>query len=141
MRVGFAGGGAGIIAVAILALEIVGIYQIGQRIGVGWTLVWLVAAVIAGGAVIRRAGAGFLPGLLAAVNQGRAPFALVWATGRYFLAGVLLILPGAASDLLALLLLLWPGPKPGFTQPGRSRAQSGPMGDDGVIEGEYRRMD
>jgi hypothetical protein len=52
MRFGF----AGIIAVAIPALEIVGIYLVGSRIGLGWTLIWLLAAIFVGGAVIVRSG-------------------------------------------------------------------------------------
>ncbi|PJB03379.1 MAG: hypothetical protein CO126_07100, partial [Hydrogenophilales bacterium CG_4_9_14_3_um_filter_63_34] len=42
-----------IIAAAIPALEMVGIYQIAQRVGWGWTFVWLIAAIWAGAALIR----------------------------------------------------------------------------------------
>jgi UPF0716 protein FxsA len=127
MRLGF----AGIIAVAFLALEMVGMYLIAGSIGLLSTCLWLFGAFVAGVWVIRQAGAGFLPGLAASANHGHAPFGLLWATGRRFLAGVLLILPGAISDLIALLLLLWPSPK---TVP---PSAAGP--EDGVIEGEFRR--
>ncbi len=116
---------------AFLALEMVGMYLLAQEIGIGGILLWMLAAMVAGVAVIRRAGAGFAPSLLAALQGGHAPFAVVWATGRRFLAGVLLIVPGVISDVLALILLLWPGPK-----------LPPPVGghrDDGIIEGEYRR--
>lgn len=127
MRLGF----FGIIAMAFLALEMVWMYLLAQEIGVGGILLWMLAAMVAGVAVIRRAGAGFAPGLLAALQGGHAPFAVVWATGRRFLAGALLIVPGVISDVLALLLLLWPGPKLPPPGPGNR--------DEGVIEGEYRR--
>lgn len=149
MRIGF----AGIIAVAIPALEIVGIYQVASRIGLGWTLIWLVAAMMAGGMVIRQEQATFMPRLQQAMAQGREPLALLWASGRRFLAGVLLIIPGPFSDFLALLLLLWPGPKlaplqggPGDTErvdPQRVdpvRPERSARGGD-VIEGEFRRED
>ncbi len=148
MRFGF----AGIIAVAIPALEIVGIYLVGSRIGLGWTLIWLVAAVIGGGMVINQERASFMPRLQQAMAQGHPPFGLLWASGRRFLAGVLLIVPGPFSDSIALILLLWPRPKlaplgasaPDQTESGRpqgpSRAKSGEAGGE-VIEGEYRRED
>jgi UPF0716 protein FxsA len=119
--------------VAFLALEMVGMYLIAREIGLMQTFLWLLAAFVAGIWVIRHAGAGFLPNLATSLNQGQAPLGILWATGRRFLAGALLILPGAISDLIALALLLWPGPKlPPATQAPR---------DDGVIEGEFRRED
>ena len=136
MRLGF----AGIIAVAVLALELVGIYHIGQRIGLWWTLLWLVAGIFAGVSIMRDAGAGLRQRLAASLQQGHEPFGVIWATGRRFLAGLLLILPGAGSDILALLLLLWPSPpRPTGTPPGAARRAHRP-GDD-VIEGEFRRED
>jgi len=129
MRVGV----SGIIAVAFLALEMVGIYRIAEDIGWAVTLLWLLAAGIAGMAVIRRAGNGFMTGLLASAQAGQAPIAVVWSTGRRFLAGALLIFPGIFSDLIGLLLLLWPGP--GLPPP-RTAAR-----DDDAIEGEFRRED
>jgi UPF0716 protein FxsA len=123
----------GIIAVAFLALEMVGIYRVAQDIGWAATLLWLLAAGIAGVAVIRRAGSGFLTGLLASAQAGQAPIAVVWSTGRRFLAGSLLIFPGIFSDLLGLLLLLWPGPRLPPPRPAER--------DHDVIEGEFRRED
>lgn len=151
MRFGF----AGIIAVAIPALEIVGIYLVGSRIGLGWTLIWLLAAIIVGGMVINQEQASFMPRLQQAMAQGHPPFGLLWASGRRFLAGVLLIIPGPMSDFIALILLLWPRPKlaplgplgplgpdrADSTRPqGAARTKSGEASGD-VIEGEFRRED
>ena len=73
-------GVVGIIAVAFLALEMVGMYRIAQSIGAAPTGLWLIAAVIAGVWVIRRAGAGFLPGLATSLERGHAPFGVIWTT-------------------------------------------------------------
>jgi UPF0716 protein FxsA len=63
-------------------------------------------------------------------------------SGRKVLAGLLLLMPGIASDLIALALLLLPinlggrfGPQPAAA--GRSRASGGAE----AIEGTYRRVD
>lgn len=136
MRLGI----TGIIAVAIPALEIVGIYLVGSRIGLGWTLLWLLAAMFLGSAVIRQEQASFMPRLQQAMAQGQAPLALLWASGRRFLAGVLLIIPGPFSDFIALLLLLWPGAKLARVMPVQpERSSPGSTGD--VIEGDFRRED
>lgn len=128
MRLGF----AGIIAVGFLALEMVGIYLVGAEIGLGRTLLWLVCAVLLGLTVIHREGQAFLPRLHQAMNAGGAPFATLWHSGRRLMAGGLFIFPGLISDLIAVLLLLWPAPPAPPTPRPR---------DDGVIEGEFRRED
>lgn len=127
MRLGF----FGIIAVAFLALEIVGIYLIGKQVGGLATAIWLLLDGLLGVLVIRRAGADFPARLRDALHRGEAPLGLIWATGRRFLGGALLILPGPFSDLIALPLLLWPSPP---TPPARRMAAH-----DDVIEGEFRR--
>jgi UPF0716 protein FxsA len=126
-----------IIAVAIPALEMVGIYQIAQRIGWGWTLLWLIAAIWAGVALIRAQHSDLPARLGQALARGEAPFGEIWASGRRLLAGVLLILPGAGSDLLALLLLLWPTARTPAPIPPAGAAR----GEAEVIEGEFRRED
>jgi UPF0716 protein FxsA len=146
-------GVVGIIAVAFLALEIVGITLVAEDIGVLRTFLWLLAAMVAGAWLIRSAGTGFMPELMQATSNGQDPFAVMWSAGRRFLAGMLLILPGFISDVIALLLLLTAGlprsPGPSRTAgheaagphaPHRGHYGSGPHDGD-VIEGEYRRED
>lgn len=153
MRLGF----VGIIAVAFLALEIVGIALVAEKIGALGTFLWLLGAALAGGWLIRTAGAGFMSELAQATASGRDPFRVMWAAGRRFLAGLLLIFPGPVTDGLGLLLLLaaglprmgrpaaagYPGQGPrqdesqACTPPGARRQG----GDGHVIEGEFRRED
>jgi UPF0716 protein FxsA len=142
----------GIIAVAFLALEIVGIALVAGEIGGLRTFLWLLGAALAGGWLIRNAGAGFMPELMQAGADGGDPFKVMWRAGRRFLAGLLLIFPGPVTDGLALLLLLSAGLPRTATQaspsgygaapglgPQHSPGRRGP-GDD-VIEGEFRRED
>lgn len=149
MRIGF----VGIIAVAFLALEIVGIALVAGEIGGLRTFLWLLVAAMAGGWLIRTAGAGFMPELMHATASGQDPFSVMWRTGRRFLAGMLLIFPGAITDVMALLILLTAGlprvagPVPtGHGGPGKGPTPHGPRPQPGrtdgdVIEGEFRRED
>lgn len=125
-----------IIALGLPALELAGIYLIWQGIG-AWTLAWLAGAVFIGTWLLRREHLNLLPRLAQAVRDGHTPFAMLFATARRVLAGLLFIFPGAGSDLLAILLLLWPGSRPPRQQP-PGMASDRP---NAVIEGEYRRVD
>lgn len=155
MRLGF----VGIIAVAFLALEIVGIALVAGEIGGLRTFLWLLGAALAGGWLIRTAGAGFMPELMQATAGGQDPFSVMWAAGRRFLAGLLLIFPGPITDVLGLLLLLTTG-LPRLSRPttphrpgsgpraddaraytSRGNQRQGDEEDDNVIEGEFRRED
>ncbi len=125
--------GFGIIAVVFLALEGLTTALVARELGAFHTLLWLLAAFVAGVRTIRHAGSGLRSGLRAAAQGGHAPLGVLWQGGRRFLAGALLIFPGVLSDLMALLLMLWPGP--GTPPPAT------PPRDGGVIEGEFRRED
>ena len=127
-----------IIAVAIPALEMVGIYQVAQKMGWGLTLLWLIAAAWAGVMLIRAQPRELSSRLGQALARGETPFGAMWASGRRLLAGVLLILPGFGSDVLAVLLLIWP---PASAPPRPNAPGSDPSGEAQVIEGEFRRDD
>jgi UPF0716 protein FxsA len=126
-----------IIALAFPLLEIVGIYQIWQALGV-WTLAWLVLAGALGIALIAAERVAFLPRLAEAMLTGSHPLELLFASGQRFLAGILFILPGALSDIVALLLLMRAGWSPAVP---RSSGRTSRPDQAEVIEGEFRRMD
>ncbi|MCU0841580.1 MAG: FxsA family protein [Thiobacillaceae bacterium] len=125
-----------IIALGVPALELVGIYLIWREIG-AWTLIWLAGAALLGIWLLRQEHVAFVPRIAQAVLDGHTPFAVLFASLRRVMAGLLLIFPGAGSDLLAVLLLLWPGRRPPESPP-PPRARP-PQGE--VIDGEFRRMD
>ena len=126
-----------IIALGFPALELAGIYQVWQAIG-AWTLLWLMLAVVAGVLILRIEQLEFLPRLMYSAFEGNTPLSALWESGRRVFAALLLIFPGMLSDIVALVLLLWPSPP----RPRGPRRQPGPRAaNDGVIEGEYRRID
>jgi len=114
------------------ALELFVMVRAAQEIG-WWLAVWLALAVLMGATLIREAGVG-LPGKLAnALRNSDSILSGVVDTGRTLIAGLLFVFPGILSDLMAIGLLLVP-----FRVPLASSASS--MAD-GVIEGEFRRVD
>jgi UPF0716 protein FxsA len=118
--------------------EILVMIAVADRIGVAWTLLALVAGVLAGGLVIRVLGAASLTELRAALERREPPAGALLRGACVLLAGVLLILPGFIGDAVALLLLI-PPLRNALTRVlwrvvGRRRRADGPT----VIEGEYR---
>ena len=87
-------------------LEITGFVVIGGRIGLGLTLLWLLAAGMLGLALIRHGGLNALIKLQAALNEGREPGHSLIDGAVMVSAGLLLIVPGFFSDFFALVLLL-----------------------------------
>ncbi len=108
-----------------------------------WTgipaLVWFVASAIAGVLLLRKERMTFRAKTLAALRGDQPLLRGLLDSGRRVLAGLLLILPGIVSDLIALLLLLLPinlG-APLATQPasfGRSFRRDS-------LKGDFRRVD
>jgi UPF0716 protein FxsA len=126
-----------IIALAFPLLELAGIIYIWHQIG-AWTLLWLLASVFAGSSLIAAERQTFMPRLAVVMAGGENPLSVLMGSGLRFLAGVLLIFPGAISDVLALIMLMW-----SFSRPSGPRMPRGPgsAANDDVIEGEFRRMD
>ncbi len=113
-------------------LEAIGIFWVASAIG-GWVLVWLLADVIAGIALIRIERVAWSTRLLFSLQSGANPLASLFASSRILLAGGLLVFPGFISDAVALVLLLIPG-----TWTGRKSDPLRPANDD-VLEGEFKR--
>ncbi|HSO07104.1 MAG TPA: FxsA family protein [Pelomicrobium sp.] len=112
------------------AVEVVLLVQIAEAFGAGWTLALVAAGAVVGWALIRGEQAAFRGRLRAAIDAGANPLVTILASGRRFVAGALFLFPGVISDVLALLALLVP-----------IRDRKPPPPGDGVIEGEYRRLD
>ncbi|MFG2844314.1 FxsA family membrane protein [Kitasatospora sp. NPDC048296] len=92
---------------AWLVLEIWLLVLVGSWLGGFAVLLLLIAGGVIGGSLIKRAG---LKALSAAIEQSKNPQSQQPQTGTSMtvLAGLLLIIPGFLSDLIALTLLLPP---------------------------------
>lgn len=102
-------------------------------IGWGWVIGWIVGSFLLGVFMIRQYKLAFALTLMRDMRSGQVGPGTLFAIARYYIAAVLLILPGIGGDVLGLVLLLpwrWNGPA----------ATRAPVPDD-VFEGEYRRVD
>jgi UPF0716 protein FxsA len=113
-------------------LEIVVLVRLSETLG-WWVLAWCVLAACAGIALIKEARFAMIARLTAGIAQGHFPIVALTDSARTVLAGLLLIFPGVVSDLIALTLLLLPGPR----LAGESISRAKPAGT--LIEGEFRR--
>lgn len=113
-------------------LEAVVLVRLGDTLG-WWVLAWVVLAACAGMALIKEARFAMVARIGAGLAQGRFSIAALTDSARTVVAGLFLIFPGVVSDLIALTLLLLPGPRV-VTDSAGPRARRGTL-----IEGEYRR--
>jgi UPF0716 protein FxsA len=91
-----------------LVVEIVALVALGSVIGLGWTLLVLLAGSILGLWLARREGLRAAQALADAVGNRRVPTAEVTDGMLVAAGGVLLFVPGLVTDLAGLLLLLPP---------------------------------
>ena len=112
-------------------LEATVLVRLYQTLG-WWIVAWVVLAAVAGFALLKQARFALVARLAAGLAQGQFSVVALTDSARVVLAGILLIFPGVVSDLIALTLLLLPGPRVVDTSPRRERAGA-------FIEGEFRR--
>lgn len=111
------------------ALEIYTLFKVADLIG-WWLLVWLIFSAFIGWLLIKGESRAVFGRLAVAMQSRQSPLAAIWDSGRTMLAGLLLIIPGVLTDVIALILLLLPN------KTGISGARRAP--DDNVFEGEVR---
>jgi UPF0716 protein FxsA len=88
--------------------ELAVIIQVGEAIGVWWTIGLLVADSLLGSMLMRSQGRAAWRALGEAIRAGRPPAREVLDGTLVVFGGALLITPGFISDVLGLLLLLPP---------------------------------
>lgn len=79
-----------------------------DRLGVGLTLLYLVATAVLGGWLLARTGLRAARDLRDALRERRPPGRAVLDAGLLLTAGLLVLAPGPGSDVVALVLLLPP---------------------------------
>lgn len=122
--------------IAFPVAEALTIFWVAGHIG-WWTLAWLAATFFGGMALIRFEHLAFAPRMLFSMHQGESPFRALFTSTRLFMAGGLLMFPGLITDVMALVLMLFPSSwkRPDLQYTGRVR----PAANDEIIEGEFRR--
>ena len=88
--------------------ELAVIIQVGELIGVWWTIAVLLAVSIAGAWLIRREGTRTWSAFRGALAQGRMPQVEVVDGALVLFGGALLLTPGFLSDILGLSLIFPP---------------------------------
>ncbi len=139
-------------------LEIAGFILVGDAIGVGPTLLLIVASAVAGVLLLRSNGVDTLRRAQARMDRGEPPVREAFDGLCLALAGLLLFIPGFLTDLLGLLLFLPPvrgwlfgrmnimtvgrpgGPGGGFGV-NAGRYEPGRRGSTTVIEGDYTEVE
>jgi len=113
-------------------LEAVVLVRLSETLG-WWILAWVVLAACAGMALIKEARFAMVARLASGLSNGTFAINALTDSARTVIAGLLLIFPGVVSDLIALTLLLLPGPRVVTESVRRTRHPRT------LIEGEFRR--
>ena len=101
--------------------------------------IWLAAGLLTGLLLLRNERGAFRSNTVAALHGEQSLFRGLLDSGRKVLAGLLLILPGIVSDVMAIVLLMLPinhgrlHPQPATAGRGVNRAKT--------IDGEFSRTD
>jgi UPF0716 protein FxsA len=94
---------------ALPFLELAAFITVAAAIGFGWALSLVIAGSFAGLLVLRHAGGNHIARMRVAFTEGR--FTALQAdssSGFILVAGILLLIPGFITDVIALLLLVPP---------------------------------
>ncbi|MEI6227394.1 MAG: FxsA family protein [Methylophilaceae bacterium] len=127
-----------IFLLGILAFPVVEIWiliNLFQQYGSIVVLYLLVVAVL-GIKLIRDEKSLFSVRMMQTLSQGANPFKAIFGSARNIIAGILLVIPGIMSDIIAAVLLLIPISSDAKKTEGY---QTKPAANDDVIEGEFHR--
>jgi UPF0716 protein FxsA len=138
-----------LILLAFPVLEIWLLVELAYRYG--WVLLaYLLVVAILGWRLILDEKLMIFGRIAQTLAEGGTPAKILFGSAKNMIAGILLIIPGVISDVLAVILLLIPSPKPvsfeqdsvnGFGQTAGKKSRAGKAANDDVIEGEFRRED
>src|SRR5918912_4597740 len=97
-----------VLFIAVPIAELAVIIQVGQAIGVWWTIALLIADSVLGSVLMRSQGRAGWRRFNAAIAEGRPPAREVLDGVLVIFGGALLLTPGFLTDVLGLLFLLPP---------------------------------
>ena len=144
----------GLILLAFPFLEIFLLVDLAHRYG-WWLLLYLVVVGVLGLQLIKGEKLLLSAKMMQSVTAGGNPIKTILGSARNMVAGVLLIIPGVISDVIAVILLLIPISNASTSKPnanGTTNNQQPPefqrtnervaaaAANDDVIEGEYTEI-
>ncbi len=137
----------GLILLAFPFAELFLLVDLAHRYG-WWLLLYLVVVGALGLQLIKGEKLLLSAKMMQSVTSGGNPIKTLLGSARNMVAGVLLIIPGVISDVLAVILLLIPISKAnssksdanGATNSQAPQYQRAPAANDDVIEGEYTEI-
>lgn len=124
-----------LILLAFPALEIWLLVDLGAKYG-WWLVVYLVLVTVLGWRLIQEEKQLFAGRMMQTLAQSASPSSALFGSVKNLLAGILLVVPGVMTDVIAVILLLIPS----APSPSKAAFKQGAANDD-VIEGEYTRED
>jgi len=133
-----------LIGISLLAFPFVEIFllvNLAHKYG-WWVLFYLVVIGFLGLQLIRGEKLLLSAKMMQSLSAGGNPIKTLLGSARNMVAGVLLIIPGVITDILAVILLLIPMSKPSLAGATNSQHQdsyppNSKAANDDVIEGEY----
>lgn len=139
----------GLLLLLFPILEIWGLIELASRYG-WWVLFYLVVVAMLGWRLIQDEKLLLAGRMMQNLTQGGSVGGALFGTAKNMIAGVLLIIPGVITDVLAVILLLIPSPAAAKVNPARNATDrktdtqythQNRAANDDVIEGEFRRED
>ena len=133
----------GLILLAFPFAEIFLLVDLAHKYG-WWLLFYLVVIGFLGLQLIRGEKLLMSAKMMQSVGAGDNPVKTILSSARNMVAGVLLIIPGVITDIIAVILLLIPISKPTLSSATNSQYQHSTYekaANDDVIEGEYTKID
>ena len=133
----------GLILLAFPFAEIFLLVDLAHKYG-WWVLFYLVVIGFLGLQLIRGEKLLLSAKMMQSLGAGGNPIKTMLGSARNMVAGVLLIIPGIITDIIAVILLLIPISKPslaGATNNQQQTKYQTKAANDDVIEGEYTKID
>ena len=131
-----------LILLAFPFAELFLLIQLGDEYG-WWLLLYLVVIGYLGLQLIRGEKLLISAKMMQSLSSGSNPIKTILGSARNMVAGVLLIIPGIITDIIAVILLLIPISKPSSNttyNPSQRSTHKNAANED-VIEGEYTQVD
>jgi UPF0716 protein FxsA len=97
-----------LLLIVVPIAEIAAIIQVGQLIGVWWTIALLVADAVLGSLLLRSQGRAVWRRFVTAVSEGRVPHREVLDGVLVIFGGALMLAPGFVTDVFGALFLAPP---------------------------------